>query len=448
MFGDLLRELLDLCGVKMYVLARELGYDKSYLSKWINNAKLPSEKNIDETLARIAQVLIENSSPDTKYALANTCGVPVRKLEKKITLLLKESYWETQNSHFRQGTDNTPDRRLRQVVTGRSSCILRYLPGDSYGQWIVEEIKNADRLGKPLHLDILIDPRQFSLLPMDSFRELIRVLGVQLSGGVTLWEQSSPLLPNTPDRLLIEKGRRVYISLTDPFSGEIYYPFSADEPRIVDAAYRSAKKYLSTCKPLAGYDNYWEQEYNKSIIYKRKRYLLSDMHTIYMKPELLKEVVELVDRTGRPDPRQVLYDGFMKEYDVEKDVILFESAIAKYLNTGHLHLSSSEATLSHSQVIRHLQSIIDTAEQSDQIRLRILRDRNPALPYSEHNVSLFTTRSTVYCSKNGLIQYVVSPECIELMNSGLDKLYELDHKYLLTPEESLRYLRSAIDYEG
>ena len=138
----------------------------------------------------------------------------------------------------------------------------------------------------------------------------------------------------------------------------------------------------------------------------------------------------------------------MKEYDVEKDVILFESAIAQYLNTGHLYLSSSEATLSHSQVIHHLQDIIDTAEQSEHIRLRILRDRNPALPYSEHNVSLFTTRSTVYCSKNGLIQYVVSPECIELMNSGLDNLYELDHKYLLTPEESLRYLRSAIGYEG
>ena len=30
MFGDLLRQLLDLCNVKMYVLAEELGYDKSY----------------------------------------------------------------------------------------------------------------------------------------------------------------------------------------------------------------------------------------------------------------------------------------------------------------------------------------------------------------------------------------------------------------------------------
>ena len=79
-------------------------------------------------------------------------------------------------------------------------------------------------------------------------------------------------------------------------------------------------------------------------------------------------------------------------------------------------------------------------------RLRILRDRNPALPYSADNVSLFTTLSTVYCSKNCHIQYIVSPECIDLLNNGLDLLHGLDSKYLLTPQESLNYLRSAIGY--
>ncbi len=446
MFGDLLRQLLDLCDVKMYVLAQELGYDKSYLSKWINNTKLPSEKNINETISRIAEVLVRHSSADTKYALANSYGVSVRRLEKKITLLLKESYWETQNSHFRREQEKRSNDGLRQIVTGRSRCILRFLPGDSYGQWIVGEIKTADQLGKPLHLDVLIDPQQFTLKPMDSFRELIWLLGVQLSGGVTLLEQSAPFKHSPPDRLLIEKGRRVYISLTDPFSGQIYYPFSTDEPHIVDACYRSARQYMADCRPLAGYDDYWEQEYNKSIIYKRKRYLLSDMHTIYMKPDLLQEVVELVDRTGRPDPRQVLYDGFTKEFEVEKDVIIFESAIAEYLNTGHLYLSTSEATLSRTQVLRHLQGIIEAAEQRNTIRLRILRDRNPALPYSSNNVSLFTTLSTVYCSKNCHIQYVISPECIDLLNSSLDTLYGLDSKYLLTPQDSLTYLRNAIGY--
>jgi len=448
MFGDLLRQLLDLCNVKMYVLAQELGYDKSYLSKWINNAKLPSEKNIDETISRISQVLISNSSPDIKLALANSYGVSVRRLEKKITLLLKESYWETQNSHFRPASSGSDPLSLRQIVTGNSNCILHFLPGDTYGQWIVGEIKKADQLGKSIHLDILIDPQQFKTNPTDSFRELMWMLGVQLSGGVSLKERFIPLKGQIPDRILIEKNRRIYISLTDPFSSQLYYPFSTDEPHIVESCYRSAKQYLSGCKQIAGYDEYWEQEYSKSIIYKKKRYLLSDMHTIYMEPELLREVVESVDRTGRPDPRQILYDGFMKEFEVEKDIIIFESAIADYLNTGHLYLSSSEATLTHSQVIRHLKGIIDAAEKRNAIQVRILRDRNLTLPYSDNNVSLFATNSTVYCSKNRMIQYVISPECIDLLNIGLDMLDKLDSKNLMDPQSSLNYLRNAIGYHS
>ena len=63
-------------------------------------------------------------------------------------------------SYFRRENETKTNQPLRQIVTGRSRCILRFLPGDSYGQWIVGEIKNADRLGKPLHLDVLIDPQQ------------------------------------------------------------------------------------------------------------------------------------------------------------------------------------------------------------------------------------------------------------------------------------------------
>ena len=40
-FGDLLRRILSLNDIKMYNLAAALGYDKSYISKWTNHAKLP-----------------------------------------------------------------------------------------------------------------------------------------------------------------------------------------------------------------------------------------------------------------------------------------------------------------------------------------------------------------------------------------------------------------------
>ena len=46
-FGATLKELLSYTDIKMYNLADELGYGKSYLSKWVNGVKLPSPKDID-----------------------------------------------------------------------------------------------------------------------------------------------------------------------------------------------------------------------------------------------------------------------------------------------------------------------------------------------------------------------------------------------------------------
>ena len=75
MFGDLLRQFLNLCEVKMYVLAQTLEYDKTYLSKWINNVKLPPAKNIDSLAEQIAAVLVKQSSADAQIKLAASCGL-------------------------------------------------------------------------------------------------------------------------------------------------------------------------------------------------------------------------------------------------------------------------------------------------------------------------------------------------------------------------------------
>lgn len=44
-FGSTLRSIIKVCGVKSYILADALGYDPSYLSKWLNNSKRPPAVN-------------------------------------------------------------------------------------------------------------------------------------------------------------------------------------------------------------------------------------------------------------------------------------------------------------------------------------------------------------------------------------------------------------------
>ena len=47
-FGSTLRSIIKVCGVKSYILADALGYDPSYLSKWLKRTPaytLPSRRS-------------------------------------------------------------------------------------------------------------------------------------------------------------------------------------------------------------------------------------------------------------------------------------------------------------------------------------------------------------------------------------------------------------------
>lgn len=454
MFGDLLRQFLNLCEVKMYVLAQTLGYDKTYLSKWINNVKLPPAKNIDSLAEQIAAVLVKQSSADARIKLAASCGlvqndgsrITPKRLETKVAMLLKESYWETQNSRFEKKFANADTLRFHQLPVGRSDCMLSFVPGDPFGHRVLDDMREAESRGLQFHLDVLIDPRQFADTAVLCAQDLIRLLGAQLSGGIRIVQCDTPFHSPLPKRLLVADGWGIYISLMDAFSGQSYYPVLIDDPQIVSAYYRSAKQYLALNTVITEHHNSPRgQEHSKSLIYKNKRYLLSDMFSIFMEPELLDAALDRIDLSDQSVSRQELHVSYEKEFSRKKDVIIFESAIANYLNTGKLHFSSFPVTLPPELVACHIQGILHAAKQRKNLRFRILRDRNPCLPYSEDNASLFLTSSTAYGIGAAGGRYIVSPQCIELLNNCFDRLGRSDGKLLLDEESSLTYLRNAVE---
>ena len=65
-FGRTLQELTRLCGVKRCNLADALGYDPSYISRWINGVKHPSLRSNDALPAQIAAYLTANAAPDVR----------------------------------------------------------------------------------------------------------------------------------------------------------------------------------------------------------------------------------------------------------------------------------------------------------------------------------------------------------------------------------------------
>lgn len=84
-FGSTLRGIIKTCGVKSYILADALGYDPSYLSKWLNNAKRPSAAMIDATASEIAAICIRSADAAAISKLAEEYRLPATDFSDKGT---------------------------------------------------------------------------------------------------------------------------------------------------------------------------------------------------------------------------------------------------------------------------------------------------------------------------------------------------------------------------
>lgn len=63
-FSMILEHLLTMANLKNYVLAKELQYDESYVSKWRSGKLLPTEKNYDLVLSGISKCIVDSLTED------------------------------------------------------------------------------------------------------------------------------------------------------------------------------------------------------------------------------------------------------------------------------------------------------------------------------------------------------------------------------------------------
>ena len=82
-FGRTLQELTRLCGVKRCNLADALGYDPSYISRWINGVKHPSLRSNDALPAQIAAYLTANAAPKA-ITMASSAAAVRRQMSRAV----------------------------------------------------------------------------------------------------------------------------------------------------------------------------------------------------------------------------------------------------------------------------------------------------------------------------------------------------------------------------
>lgn len=97
-YGNLLKTLINFSGSKLSIVAEEVGYDVSYISKWCNKAKLPASKmapNINRTLANHFSHEILKHEDLASFSRQFSVEATPDTLNSIIYNLLKENYKES-----------------------------------------------------------------------------------------------------------------------------------------------------------------------------------------------------------------------------------------------------------------------------------------------------------------------------------------------------------------
>ncbi len=96
LFGSHLEQLMIFTGVKNTLIAKELNYDTSYISKWITGKSIPSKKNIEKILQTVSVVFLKHSNAAAKSELLERFNAKNEtELSEAICSFLRNAYYDS-----------------------------------------------------------------------------------------------------------------------------------------------------------------------------------------------------------------------------------------------------------------------------------------------------------------------------------------------------------------
>lgn len=454
-FGSLLKMILTLNDIKMYNLANALGYDKSYISKWINHAKLPPTKEIDSLSNQIAAFVARECSGERKRMTAQKFGFAGKDgsapedlvFVAELSSLLQKSYWQSKyeaKSSFPEEfpAQSGPD----ESINGATECILFTQPITKNGlfQPVMDDLQDLDTENEQFRLLAVIDPVQFAEHVDLYWKHICQMLRLGSKGDVELIELGKSAPVRLPNRLLIAKDAFVEQSIPLPFSHRSV-TLRDSTPATVSAYYDDARKFLQQQQFILESSNVnGNLYYYKYAATDMKRYLLSSMFPMYMSEELFEEILEKYG--SKTQSSRTARKRYLKEFTTKKSVVIYDTALLRYMSTGKLSAFDAYEgeTLTVSERKRHLQELIDEMEDGSRLTLKILSDKNPIINYNEISVSFFMNDSSAYCSdirrKKDGVRYFVSSDSRRHLSTFFDHIHALPAEYLMDGKAAIDYI--------
>ncbi|MDO5349697.1 MAG: helix-turn-helix transcriptional regulator [Lachnospiraceae bacterium] len=476
-FGQTLKQLLSISGVKSAALAARLGYDTSYISRWMSDIKLPSLKNNSRLLSQISQIILEESDIAARERLRQTyCqDGSDSQLEKAIEDILQLAFGRSLPAAQQQPAANRnaiylPDGMYKNGYGIYVNAIIQYAqeagtseipcisaaPLKTYNNrdtafW--NTILSAPQILDKLHITMhqLVDSSDFSanadsycaaMCTFSHYRKGVQYEFYEYKAAADLHSVQFTLIA---DKLLCQ-------NLVNPFTGTVESVLCNDASSLSDLWFSICKqlqllpKLLSrlSCSTRQFHHYLYDYVMGGSLCY-----LLNIMHPICITDEFAETLIQqYVPRLQQEERSFCTYYNNLCSRAV-KEVVIFRSALLEYIYSGTFLFCGTLIKVGREHRVRHLKQLLEHIKQQD-FKLTILSDINPLLNYCDMELSLYLSKTSGFMapsdSSNNQVIQLRSPLAVEHFHQFFCHLQELDASFVMNGQEAYHFIERGLDF--
>ena len=458
-FGYLLDKLLYLSKQKKSALAKALGYDISYLSKWTSGKNLPVSKNIhdicsttsefivnsltEETLSDIKQYFEIDKDINNKEYLINYLEELLKEAyayttQKSIPIQQKNIYWD---EDYNCTIHINPKLRKYYLDKDLELFISKFNKLDLIISANLNKIGNEDKISiANMKLGLSnrnknFDSRVRVLLGFDGDCDdiifntfmIINMIAIYPSMNFEIYNcevESNSSILIVKDSVLhtanFTKDKRCLISTISKdkrIIEEIYYS--------VETILNSKGSLLVEKKSLT--DIIKEKLYIQYFMNQDLRWLIGSMNELFMPPELFMNISEALfdDPETLEELSKVNIVLQNITYKSKIKVLIYVSEIKKYMSSGKLNFFNTQIELTLDQRKEHINYFKDIIRNSNNIEIKLIDGdfveyfkyyKNPSL-YLSKNIKLIQTDY-----ENGISDYAIIKD--QEFKSNCDEFYK------------------------
>lgn len=411
-FGKIVEKLIYFSGQKNYSLAKELGYDVSYISKWISGTMLPASKNIKIICDKIAYFIINNTNEYSKKEIIDYFNINIETcnteeiLKQHIEEILNQSYLISQQHKYKKNTNKKKEsydinNSYNSKIHVNPRFVRKYLDEN------IMKLNNNE-----IYNDVIILGDLFSLSRDDS----LHIAGIR-NGSALKTE-----LSNTKIRFLISFDENIddiifntllFINMimiysnidfnlysckhsqyslmvaikNNSFHQSVYtdthkciFVNTSQEKGVVEDMYVSLEEMIKTRSMLTFLEKnsremILEKKYIHYIIGKDLKWIIGNINELLMPSDLFLEIGQKVFGNSEEVLNELKnIDAILQNatYNSDIELLIYDIAIRQYISNGKLNFFNTTITLTVEERQRHIEYMEKLFRKNKNIDVKLI----------------------------------------------------------------------------